>query len=56
MVAKQNWTKLNTIITPLTDAPHFFLVAINIKPKTQCQKLHNKKLPSCPSQKQLNKY
>ena len=31
MVAKQNWTKLTTIITPENESPHFFLVAINIK-------------------------
>ena len=53
MVAKQNCMKLTTVIT---GASHFLARQISTQPNTQCQKLQSIKLPSCPSQKQLNKY
>src|SRR5207253_9604464 len=53
MVARQNWAKLTIVIT---GASQFFAFQISSHPNTQCQKVHSIKLPSCPSQKQLNRY
>ncbi len=53
MVAKQNCAKLTTVIT---GASHCLLVFINTNPKYTMPILHNKKLPSCPSQKQASRY
>src|SRR5678809_374320 len=53
IVANSTCAKLTTVIT---GASHSLSFLININPSTQCQMLQSKKLPSCPSQKQLNKY
>src|SRR3954453_18595608 len=53
IVARQNWAKLTMVIT---GASQVFAFQIRIHPNIQCQNVHNIKLPSWPSQKQLNRY
>src|SRR3954470_4007654 len=53
IVARSTCAKLTKVIT---GASHSFSRRIKTRPSTQCHALHNRKLPSCPSQKQLSKY
>ena len=49
MEARKACTRAKTTIT---GASHFFWVWMMAMPIKACQKIHNRKLPSCPSQKQ----
>ena len=53
MVPIQNWATFNTNMVPASQSFDF---QIKTHPNTQCQTLHNKKLPDWSSQIQLNKY
>src|SRR5688500_18201212 len=53
IVARQNYIKLTVAIT---GASHCCSILITTNPSMQCQNDHSRKLPSCPSQKEANRY